>query len=196
MAPAAFQELQLIFANENATRLAMMLQGEAHMTRIPTDLEPTAEAGGMRKVFGGAPVQAMYTMFGGQFVDPPPEGNVRKLEHPDLPGSDIFHDVTENPFVDRRVRRALNHAIDRNLIRETLLGGNGDLMPVSQYHPSLRGWNPEWLDRWEAEYGYNPDMARALLAEVEEEIGQPLAWENTVNHLTFKAPAYPVGGCR
>ena len=41
--PADFPQLQLLFVNETVTRLALMLSGGAHMTRIPGDEEETAE---------------------------------------------------------------------------------------------------------------------------------------------------------
>ena len=31
------------------------------------------------------------------------------------------------------------------------------------FHPNNEGWNPEWVERFEEEYGYDPDTARALL---------------------------------
>ena len=88
----------------------------------------------------------LYTMFGGNF-HPEPSGT-RKGEHPDLPFSDVFHPVTEVPWVDRRVREALNRAVNRDELQATILGGKGEPMPVAFFHSSMRGWNPEWLERY------------------------------------------------
>jgi peptide/nickel transport system substrate-binding protein len=64
------------------------------------------------------------------------------------------------PLADVRVRKALNYAIDADLIRRTILGGRAD--PIGQLlHPwSYAGYNPnkEW-------YGYDPEKAKALLQE-------------------------------
>jgi peptide/nickel transport system substrate-binding protein len=59
----------------------------------------------------------------------------------------------------------LNRAVDRQAIRTTLLGGRGDPMAVSFWHATLPGWNPQWLERYKEHYGYDPQRAKALLAE-------------------------------
>src|SRR4051812_42618231 len=61
------------------------------------------------------------------------------------------------PFADVRVRRALAHAIDRDLIVKTILDSlvtvvNGPIQPLSwAYEPNVRS------------YDFNPDKARAIL---------------------------------
>ena len=59
-------------------------------------------------------------------------------------------------------------------------------MAVSIFHSSLPGWNQAWVDNFEENYGYNPDRARELLKEVEDEIGQPLDWSQTIHLLTIR----------
>ncbi len=65
-----------------------------------------------------------------------------------------------NPFGDRRVRLAVNHAIDREAIRDHVMEGlsfpTGLLTP-----PGVHGNTPEN----DAPYAYDPDLARALMAE-------------------------------
>ena len=184
----SFRELQIFFVKENSTRLAMLLAGEVHITRLPPDLETTAVDRGMEVISSRIPVVPLYTMYGGVFHDYP--AGTRKGESPDLPFSDVPHPVTELPWVDRRVREALNRAVNREEIQATLLGGKGEPMPVPFYHSSLPGWDPEWLERYDEMYGYDPERARELLAEVEEEIGQPLDWSGTIFVLTPR-PALP-----
>ena len=164
----------------NATRLAMMLTGAVHMARIPTDLENTAIDSGMRVIPSSSPTITVWTAFGGLWQEVIPEGNKRKGEAPDLPYSDLYHGVDEVPWVHRKVRKALNHAVNREEINETLLGGLGEPMYVPGWHADIRGFNPQWVGSFEEDYGYNPDLARQLLAEVEAEIGHPLDWSNTV----------------
>ena len=185
-----FPELELLFSTEHAVRLAMLLTDGAHMTRIPPDLESTALAGGMVQIFGTTPTLSLHTDFGGLFFKDIPEGSVRKGEHPDLPYSDVFHDVDEVPWVHVKVRKALNHAIDRQEILDTLLAGNGERMPVAQFHPSLRGWDTRWETDYENHYGYNPELAKQLLKEVEDELGHPLDWSQTV-YPVFTKPELP-----
>lgn len=63
------------------------------------------------------------------------------------------------PFDDVRVRRALNHAIDKSLIIK--LGYQGQAQPAHGPIPP-RMWS--YTDKL-THYGYNPAKARALLAE-------------------------------
>jgi peptide/nickel transport system substrate-binding protein len=64
-------------------------------------------------------------------------------------------------FRDLRFRKAVSHAIDRDAIVSTVYGGRG----VSIYGPispgDLRWYNPDI-----PKYGYDPERARALLAEI------------------------------
>jgi peptide/nickel transport system substrate-binding protein len=65
----------------------------------------------------------------------------------------------DSPFSDRRVRQAANYAIDRNAIATELLGGI--TVPGGQCATRFTfGYNPDV-----APYPYDPDKARALLAE-------------------------------
>ena len=181
-----FPELELVFMTEDATKLAAILTGEIHITPLPADLEVTAEAGGMRVITGNDPATVVYGYFGGLFQDPPPEGNVRKLEFPDLPYTDVPHPVTDVPWVHIKVREAMNRAIDRDAINDALLGGRGELNTIPFFHPSIRGYNTDWDANFERDYGYDPDRARELLAEVEAEIGQDLDWSQVFSPLTPK----------
>lgn len=65
----------------------------------------------------------------------------------------------KNPFFDARVREALNLAIDRNAIAETVMGGMAQ--PASQIlTKGLYGHNEDLPP-----YAYDPEKARTLLAE-------------------------------
>lgn len=65
----------------------------------------------------------------------------------------------DSPFSDVRVRRALNHAIDREGIAKFIFGGLVE--PTGQGTiPGVYGHNPDV-----APHSYDPDRARALMAE-------------------------------
>ena len=179
-----FAELQLFFVKEHATRLAMMLSSEAHIAALPPDLEATAIDNGMETISARTPTVPLYAMMGGNFYEEP--AGTRLGNSPNLPYSDVYHPVERVPWVNKKVREALNRAINRDEIQTTLLAGKGDPMPVPFYHESLRGWNPEWLERYEEKYGYDPERAKELLAEVESEIGQPLDWSHVIYLLTIR----------
>ncbi|MEP2640677.1 ABC transporter substrate-binding protein [Roseobacter sp.] len=65
-----------------------------------------------------------------------------------------------NPFADVRVRQAVAHAVNVPAILQTIMRGNAQ--EVSQLvSPAMRGYSKALADR----PVYDPDMARALLAE-------------------------------
>ena len=171
-----FPELELRFIEEPAVRLSAILTDEVHIGKLPLDLERTAIDNGMDVLPSTLPAFYVFQFLGGQFYHPdvvqPPIG-VRQGEHPDLPYSDVYHDVTELPWADVRVRRALNQAINREAINNNLLFGLGEPNYLHWFHETLSGYNPAWEDSFDEMYGYDPDKARALIAEVEAEIGGP-----------------------
>jgi peptide/nickel transport system substrate-binding protein len=75
------------------------------------------------------------------------------------------------PTYDVRVRRALNYAVDVNLIIETLLGGYGSRIG-SPIGPGYLGYNPDVEP-----YAYDPEMAIELLTEA----GYPNGFEVTMD---------------
>ena len=64
------------------------------------------------------------------------------------------------PLDDVRVRQAINHAVNREQIRDVVLAGRGEVawMPYPQSHI---GYNPDVAEQ----YPYDPERARELLAE-------------------------------
>lgn len=69
------------------------------------------------------------------------------------------HTDAEGPLTDVRVRRAMNHAINKGEIAEFLMGGGAQ--PVhTACHPSQFG-----CDQSVANYAYDTEKAKALLAE-------------------------------
>ena len=79
-------------------------------------------------------------------------------------------DVTRPPLDDRRVRLAMNHAIDREAIRGSVL--SKDVMHATQIVvPSINGHNPE-IKTW----AYDPQKAMQLIAEAKAD-GVPVEKE-------------------
>ena len=72
----------------------------------------------------------------------------------------------KQPFVDKRVRQAMNMAINRPAIATSILGGKAQPMRVTRFHPKADEvlwpgiWNPDWDKRAEDLYGYNPVKAK------------------------------------
>ena len=152
-----FRELELVWAPESATRLAMLLTQEAHMAELPRDVLAQAVSEGMGISQSGLGAILTWLVMGGQYY---------------TTGDEVY-DATV-PYAQpgengRLVRKAMNKAISRDQINEFIFRHGGTTMLVHGYHHTLPGWNPEWEDRWEEEYGYDPEAAKDLL----EQAGYP-----------------------
>lgn len=63
------------------------------------------------------------------------------------------------PLSDKRVRQAMNYAVDKETIVKTILGGYAVVAPAT-ISPLIEGYNPNVKP-----YPYDPDKAKALLKE-------------------------------
>ncbi|MCP4403888.1 MAG: ABC transporter substrate-binding protein, partial [bacterium] len=84
----------------------------------------------------------------------------------------IYLNTANPPFDDIRVRQALSHAIDRQVIIEAVFEGYAVVSP-GPYHPWFWTHNPEW----EQPYPYDPEKARKLLEEAGYGPDNPLKFE-------------------
>ena len=143
-----FQELEMRVVREEATRLAMLLGGEAHAADLPRELQKDALRRGMKIVASSFPVDWMTVYLGGQYH---------------IPGDPKFK--PDVPWNKKQVRQAMNIAVNRKEMLDSIFAGKGTYTYVSGWLPISEGWNPEWEKRFDQLYGYNPDKARALLKE-------------------------------
>ena len=99
-----------------------------------------------------------------------PEGDTRNWEQTDerraalksAPALRLWYvslNATRGPLSDRRVRQAINHAVDTRTILNQLIGGRGRLA-AGVIPPSLEG-----ADTTRQPYSYDVALARRLLAE-------------------------------
>ena len=154
-----FAELEIRWVREPATKLAMLLAGEAHIVDLPRELQPQALEQGMAIVASRQPGMLTGALFNGLYQrtgDP--------AYDPDLPWADI------------RVREAMNRALDRDAMIEILYDGRAEKIAHWLMDPRHEGYVPELLERLDEMYGYEPDRARELLAEA----GYPDAFPNPV----------------
>ena len=161
-----FDEIQLFIVKESSTRLAMVLAGEAEIVILPFELQKPAIDAGLEVVQAVSTTSPIYVEFGGNYLPSKPH-----------------YDPTI-PWNNRKVREALNRAVNRQELQDTILGGRGELMAVSFFHSSLPGWNQDWIDGYEDHYGYDPERAKELLQEAAEDMGAPLNWDETLFIIT------------
>jgi peptide/nickel transport system substrate-binding protein len=143
-----FKALEIRIVPEATTRLAMLLGGDAHIVDLPRELQQEAIGRGMKLMSSSQPVDWISVYFGGQYY---------------LPGDEKFDPKV--PWTNQKVRQALNMAVNRQELLETIFAGKATPAYVSGWLPISEGWNPEWVTRFDQLYGYNPAKAKELLKE-------------------------------
>ena len=156
-----FKELVYRFVPDDATRVAMLRSGEADIIELPRSLKREIEGAGFEARRALWPGVVVFGVMGGQYLKDRPTYNPKV------------------PWLDRRVREAMNLAINRKALIEHLFLGEAQAATV----PVIPSWvkelnNPTWKP-----YPYDPDRARKLLAEA----GHP-------NGFTAEWRAYPMPG--
>jgi len=154
-----FPELEYRWMGEASTRLAALLTEEIHLTQLPEDSIPQAEAEGMRLITGALSGQRVFLGFKGGYLDT---------------DSSCGYVHCDSPWLDRNVRQALNRAIDRDELNTAFFGDKGQKMVMNHIPPTASYWNTDWDRDFEANWGYDPDAARALLAESGYDKDNPL----------------------
>jgi ABC-type transport system substrate-binding protein len=159
-----YKELEFRWVSEGVTRLATLLAEEVHISDVERALQKDAVAGGMKVIPSSLTAFGHEWLFGGLYF-----ATADKLD-------------PKVPFVKKEVRQAMNMAINRQAIAQTLLGGKVEPMRVTRFHPTVDAvlwpgiFNPEWEQRFDEWYGYNPSKAKALLAKA----GYPNGFEFTI----------------
>ena len=150
-----FAELEIKFVKEPATRLAIMLAREGHVTEIPKSLHQEALDGGLAVADSSGQAYTMFLLFGGAYY----EKSIRDNFDPTVPW-------VQPGEIGKKVRMAMNKALDRDLINEAIFEGQGTKQWVSALSPSFpAGYHQKWEKDWDELYGYDPKRAKELLAE-------------------------------
>ena len=105
-----FKELEIRIVPEETTRFAMLMSGEAHIVDLPRELQKEAIGKGMKVISSSQPVDWMTIYFGGQYY---------------TPGDPKFQ--ANIPWTNKKVRQALNMAVNRQEIIRTIFAGEGKL---------------------------------------------------------------------
>jgi len=141
-----FETVTFVLVPEEATRVAMLLAGEADLAPISYDSVESITGAGLQVVsIPGSWVPLIW--FGG-ITETQPERY-----------------VPDQPWADVRVRQALNYAVDRETIAESIF--HGEAVPAGAPNPV-----PGWVDI--EPYPYDPEKAKELLEEAGYADGFPL----------------------
>lgn len=132
-----FETVVLKSVPEEATRVAMIQAGEADIAPVSFDSIPGLKANGIRIVSAEKTWSPVIRLGGTVQTD---EKRFNK----------------DNPWADKRVRQAMNYAIDKQTIIDELFAGQGT---VANGDTPVAAWDSV------EPYPYDPDKARQLLAE-------------------------------
>jgi peptide/nickel transport system substrate-binding protein len=147
-----FQNITFLIVPEEATRVAMLRTGEVDLAPINFDSIESIKASGIN-VFSIPTSWTPVIRFGG-LVQPKPARY-----------------KADNPWVDKRVRQALNYAVDKEAIVKNIF--HGMAKPAMVDNPCR-----EWLNI--KPYPYDPAKAKQLLAQA----GYPDGFKITLKTFT------------
>ena len=150
-----FQELEWVWAAEQFTRLSMLLAQEVQGSDLAREVQVDALNAGMKVLSSNNENNQSFGIFGGSYLS---TGN------PHFQGEIPWHDV--------KVREAMNRAIDREAIIETIYQDRATQVAVPVFAPFTEGWNERWVTEFDDKYGYDPERAIELLAEAGYEPGE------------------------
>ena len=120
------------------------------------------------------PVDWMTVYLGGQYY---------------LPGDPAFK--ADVPWTNKKVRQALNMAVNRKEVNQSIFAGKGTPTYVTGWSDKSEGFNPEWASRFDKMYGFNPARRRSSW---EAGYGPGSRWFKTSLHRTRvsrKGPSSP-----
>lgn len=166
-----FDELVYWTIPEESARVAGFQTGTLDSFDMAFDSLATVEAveGALVKGFPNAG-QAGLNLYG-QLYGLDKDGNEYTQANPDLAWVSSDLDTESEEWANAvKVKKALNIAIDRQTIVDTLLSGFGKPLSVRDWMGHDARANPDW------QYEYDPDLAKQLIAEA----GYPDGFEITL----------------
>ena len=162
-----FAALEYRWMNEESTRLAAILTDEIHITQLGADSTEVAEDDGLRVETGLLPGQRIFGALKGGYLD-------TTYSRYEAQGTPCGYVHCDSPWLDPRVRKAMNKAVDKDALNDAFFRGAGDNMVMQGIPEDSPAFNPEWLAAYPAEYGYDPAAARSLLTEAGYGSNNPL----------------------
>src|SRR5436309_3865868 len=154
-----FKRLVFVKVPEPSTRMAMVRAGSADVIEVSGEYVDELKKVGMRTLIMPN-TTAIWVILGGQWPRKPTYDPKVPWAQPDAERA-------------KKVRMALNLAVDKQAIVQRVLGGRGTVMGSWLMYP-----NDPWAsDALKKPYPYDPAKAKALLAEA----GYPSGFETTMN---------------
>src|SRR5712691_2010525 len=163
-----FKRMVFLKVPEPPTRVAMLRAGSAHVIEIGGEYVEELKKVGVRTLLMPN-VAWVYVVLGGQWPTQPTYDPTVPWALPDAERA-------------RKVRLALNLAVDKQAIMQQVLGGLGSVLGSWLTYPN-DPWATEALMR---PYPYDPAKATALLAEA----GYPNGFEVTMNLTAWPGRGY------
>ena len=142
-----FKEFEMVLTPEAATRMAMLLTGEAHIAELPAELHAQLVAKGMQVKSSQQVATQVFYLMAGNYLPTKPEYQ------------------PEGVFASVKVREAVNRAINREQVINQIFKGVGTPQRVFTGHPDLYGWNDRFETEWEEKYGFDPVKAKQLIID-------------------------------
>jgi ABC-type transport system substrate-binding protein len=156
-----WKEIKMTWNVEEPPRFAQLLAGESHLTEINRDLTEDAIAKGFKLIRSKQVAQQTVLAFGGLYFGTEDKATKRYTEYGGITGR-LDPKV---PWTNKKVRQAMNKAINRDEILKAMYKGRATPTYVAGFYPDLPGWDPTWPKRFTDLYGYDPKRAKQLLAE-------------------------------
>ena len=156
-----WKEIKMTWSVEEPARFAQLLVGETHLTELNRDLTDDAIAKGFKLIRSRQVAQQTVIAFGGLYFGTENKATQRYTEYGGITGR-LDPKV---PWTDKKVRQAMNKAINRDEILKVMYKGRATPTYVAGFYPDLPGWDPTWAKRFPEMYGYDLKKARQLLVE-------------------------------
>jgi peptide/nickel transport system substrate-binding protein len=156
-----WKEIKMTWSVEEPARFAQLLVGETHLTELNRDLTDDAIAKGFKLIRSRQVAQQTVIAFGGLYFGTENKATQRYSEYGGITGR-LDPKV---PWTDKKVRQAMNKAINRDEILKVMYKGRATPTYVAGFYPDLPGWDPTWAKRFPEMYGYDLKKAKQLLVE-------------------------------
>jgi ABC-type transport system substrate-binding protein len=156
-----WKKLQMTWSLEEPTRQAQLLAGETHLTEVNKDIIDDLVAKGYKLIRSRGTAQQVHIFFGGLYFGTEDAAKKRYTEHGGTTGK-LDLGV---PWTNKKVRQAMNKAINREELLKVFYKGRATYTYVAGFYADLPGWDPTWEKRFPEMYGYDLAVAKRLLAE-------------------------------